>query len=38
MAMELLRLAGSSRVTNDAGVTVEAGREFQSDNCSRSNC
>ena len=32
MALELLRLAGSSRVTIDGGVTIEAGREFQSDN------
>ena len=31
MAEELLRLAGSPRVTIDGGVTV-AGREFQSDN------
>ena len=32
MAVQLLRLAGSSRVTIDNGVTAEAGREFQSDN------
>ena len=32
MALELLRLAGSSRVTIDGGGTAEAGREFQSDN------
>ena len=32
MALELLRLAGNSRVTIDGGVTVEAGWEFQSDN------
>ena len=32
MALELLRLAGSSRVTINCGVTVEAGREFQSCN------
>ena len=32
MAEELLRLAGSSRVTIDGVGTVEVGREFQSDN------
>ena len=32
MAKELLKLAGSSRVTIDGGVIVEAGSEFQSDN------
>ena len=32
MAEELLRLAGSPRVTIDGGVTVKAGREFQNDN------
>ena len=32
MAEELLRLAGSSRVTIDDGATAEAGREIQSDN------
>ena len=31
MALELLRLAGSSRVTIDGGVTAEAARDFQSD-------
>ena len=32
MAMELLRLAGSSRVTIDGGVAAAAGSEVQSDN------
>ena len=32
MAEELLRMAGSSRVTIRSGGTAEAGREFQSDN------
>ena len=32
MALELLRLAWSSRVIIDGGVTVEAAREFQRDN------
>ena len=31
MALELLRLAGSSRVTIDGGGNVEGSREFQSD-------
>ena len=31
MTLELLRLAGSSRMTINGGITVEAGREFQSD-------
>ena len=29
MAASQLRLAGTSRVTNDGGVTVEASRVFQ---------
>ena len=32
MALELLWRAGSSRVTINDGVTVEVGRDFQSDN------
>ena len=32
MALELLRLAGSSRVTIVGRGTAEAGKEFQSDN------
>ena len=32
MAEELLKQAGSSRVTIDGGGTAEDGREFQSDN------
>ena len=32
MAVELLRLARSSRVTIDSGGTAEAGKEFQSHN------
>ena len=32
MALELLRLAGCSRVTIDGGVIAEVAREFQSDN------
>ena len=31
MALELLKLAGCSRVTIDGVGTTEAGREFQSD-------
>ena len=38
MAEELLGLAGRIRVTSDGVETAEAGREFQSDNCWRSNC
>ena len=32
MAEEMLRLAGSSRVTINGEVTAEAGREFETDN------
>ena len=32
MAEKLLRLAGSSRMTLDSGGTVEACRQFESDN------
>ena len=38
MAEELLRLAGSSRVTIDGVGTAEAGRKFPSDNSGRLNC
>ena len=32
MMLELLRLAGSFRLTIDGVLAVEAGKEFQSDN------